>query len=142
MGAKLPMVFTAGVAALLAACSTAPVEQSRSPQASKELADALAGRVAGPPQRCISTYRNTKVQPIDDFTILYDQGSTIYVQNPRGGCPGVGSGSDVLVTRQVTNQICDDLVAKLSPRRMTVVGDFAVRGGTQGIITVTYTKSS
>ena len=112
MGAKLPMVFTAGIAALLAACSTAPAEQSRSPQASKELADALAGRVAGPPQRCISTYRNTKVQPIDDFTILYDQGSTIYVQNPRGGCPGVGSGSDVLVTRQVTNQICDGEIAQ------------------------------
>jgi hypothetical protein len=38
--------------------------------------------------------------------------STIYVQNPRGGCPGVGSGSDVLVTRQVTNQICDGEIAQ------------------------------
>lgn len=106
------LVAATGIAALLAACSTAPAEQARSPQAAKELADALAGRVAGPPQRCISTYRNTKVQPIDDFTILYDQGSTIYVQNPRGGCPGVGSGGDVLVTRQVTNQICDGEIAQ------------------------------
>src|SRR5437588_3960123 len=30
----------------------------------------------------------------------------------------------------VVNQILDDLVAVLQPRRMTVVGDFAVRGGT------------
>ena len=29
----------------------------------------------------------------------------------------------------VTNQILDDLVAALQPRRMTVVGDFSVRGG-------------
>ncbi len=30
---------------------------------------------------------------------------------------------------QVTNQILDDLVAALKPRRMTVVGRFNVRGG-------------
>ena len=35
----------------------------------------------------------------------------------------------------VTNQILDDLVDALRPRRMTVVGDFAVRGGTAGTIT-------
>ena len=31
----------------------------------------------------------------------------------------------------VTNQILDDLVAACAPRRMTVVGDFSVRGGHQ-----------
>jgi hypothetical protein len=112
MGMTKSSTMTAAVAALLAACSTAPAQQTRSPQASNELAEALAGRVAGPPQRCISTYRTTKVQPIDDFTILYDQGSTIYVQNPRGGCPGVGSGSDVLVTRQTSTNLCDGEIAQ------------------------------
>ena len=112
MGARISFILTAGTASLLAACSTAPAQQSRSPAAAKELADALAGRVAGPPQRCIPTYRTTKVTPIDDFTILYDQGSTIYVQSPRGGCPGVGSGSDILVTRQTTNQLCDGEIAQ------------------------------
>lgn len=38
----------------------------------------------------------------------------------------------------VTNQILDDLVAVLQPRRMTVVGDFAVRGGTAGTVTASY----
>jgi 7-cyano-7-deazaguanine reductase len=38
----------------------------------------------------------------------------------------------------VTNQILDDLVAVLEPRRMTVIGDFAVRGGTAGTVTVNY----
>src|SRR5690242_9823961 len=38
----------------------------------------------------------------------------------------------------VTNSILDDLVAVLKPRRMTVVGDFAVRGGTAGTVTVEY----
>ncbi len=35
----------------------------------------------------------------------------------------------------VTNQILDDLVDAVRPRQMTVVGDFAVRGGTAGKIT-------
>src|SRR3954454_25276923 len=38
----------------------------------------------------------------------------------------------------VVNTILDDLVATLRPRRMTVTGDFAPRGGTRGIVTATY----
>ena len=38
----------------------------------------------------------------------------------------------------VVNTILDDLVDALKPRRMSVVGDFAVRGGTKGIVTATY----
>jgi 7-cyano-7-deazaguanine reductase len=42
----------------------------------------------------------------------------------------------------VTNQILDDLVAVIAPRRMTVVGAFAVRGGTAGTVTVEYDASA
>ena len=35
----------------------------------------------------------------------------------------------------VVNQILDDLVAVLHPKRMTVTGEFAVRGGTAGTVT-------
>ncbi|MEM8874558.1 MAG: preQ(1) synthase [Planctomycetota bacterium] len=38
----------------------------------------------------------------------------------------------------VTNQILDDLVDVVKPASMTVIGDFAVRGGTKGIVTVTH----
>ncbi len=38
----------------------------------------------------------------------------------------------------VVNTILDDLVATLKPKRMTVVGEFAVRGGTAGIVTAKY----
>ena len=39
----------------------------------------------------------------------------------------------------VTNQILDDLVDVCQPRRMTVVGDFTVRGGIKTIVTASYT---
>jgi len=40
----------------------------------------------------------------------------------------------------VTNQILDDLVTLLKPRRMTVTGDFSVRGGIKTIVTARYEK--
>jgi 7-cyano-7-deazaguanine reductase len=39
-----------------------------------------------------------------------------------------------------TNQILDDLVAVLEPRRITVVGDFTARGGIKTSVTATYVK--
>ena len=41
---------------------------------------------------------------------------------------------------QVTNQILDDLVALLEPRRMTVVGDFSLRGGIKTVVTAAYAR--
>ena len=41
-----------------------------------------------------------------------------------------------------TNQILDDLVAACAPRRMTVVGDFNVRGGIRTAVTVEYSRDT
>ena len=40
----------------------------------------------------------------------------------------------------VTNQILDDLVAAIQPRRMTVIGDFSVRGGIKTTVTAEYAR--
>jgi 7-cyano-7-deazaguanine reductase len=42
----------------------------------------------------------------------------------------------------VTNQILDDLVAVCQPRRMTVVGDFSVRGGIKTVVTASYDEEN
>jgi 7-cyano-7-deazaguanine reductase len=41
----------------------------------------------------------------------------------------------------VVNTILDDLIAVLDPRKMTIIGDFAVRGGTAGTVTATHEQS-
>ncbi|MBI4822258.1 MAG: NADPH-dependent 7-cyano-7-deazaguanine reductase QueF [Deltaproteobacteria bacterium] len=41
---------------------------------------------------------------------------------------------------EVTNQVLDDLVAAMSPRKIRVEGDFAVRGGIHTVVTVTHEK--
>ena len=105
-------MLVAGATAMLTSCSTAPAEQARNPEAEQELAEALAGRVAGPPQRCIDAYRSTKVHVIDGWTVIYDQGRTIYVQSPKGGCPGLGRG-DILITTQVgPARLCENEIAR------------------------------
>jgi len=38
----------------------------------------------------------------------------------------------------VTNRVLDDLVRAAQPRRMTVVGDFFVRGGIHTVVTATH----
>ena len=38
----------------------------------------------------------------------------------------------------VTNRILDDLVSVLKPRRMTVTGDFKVRGGIHTVVTASH----
>jgi 7-cyano-7-deazaguanine reductase len=40
----------------------------------------------------------------------------------------------------VTNRICDDLVAAIAPRSITVIGKFWVRGGIATTVTVTHAK--
>jgi 7-cyano-7-deazaguanine reductase len=41
----------------------------------------------------------------------------------------------------VVNTILDDLVAALDPREMTVIGDFAARGGTTGVVRAHHKKN-
>ena len=43
--------------------------------------------------------------------------------------------NDGIFYERAVNRILDDLVEKVGPRRMTVVGDFNVRGGLKSVIT-------
>ena len=40
----------------------------------------------------------------------------------------------------VTNRILDDLAAATRPRRMKVIGEFAIRGGITTVVTAEYSK--
>ena len=94
-------------AIVLAACSTTASQPERTAEAEAQLTKALAGRVAGTPVKCIPTYRADDMDIIDDWTILFKDGRTIYLQNPRGGCPGIGNHRNVLVSRPMpSSQLC------------------------------------
>ena len=114
MNGRSKLVLCLSAAAMVGSCSTTPAEQARSPKAQRELADALAGRVPGKPVTCLPSYRADNMQIIDDWTILFRDGRTVYVQNPRGGCPGIASRRNILVNRLFgTNQLCSGDISHL-----------------------------
>lgn len=137
MNLRLSPLVVAG-AVLLASCTSAGIQESRSPSAQRELAGALAGRIAGKPVRCLPAFRTSEMQIIDDWTILYRDGRTLYVQNPPNGCRGLRSGGYTLVTRQVgVDQMCEGDINQLVDLRTGFHGGSCVFGPF-----VPYTKAS
>ena len=62
----------------------------------EKLAKLLEGRVAGEPTDCIYLPRVRSSRIINDTAIVYDAGSTLYVNRPRGGAYGLDD-DDVMV---------------------------------------------
>src|SRR5262252_7478641 len=94
---------------------------------------------------CISCPEFTSVCPM---TGLPDFGEIRISYTPDTRCVELKSLKYYLIEfrnrgifyEQATNQILDDLVALLEPRKMTVVGDFSVRGGIKTVVTAAYSR--
>ena len=93
------------------------------------LAQAVEGRVAGAPVDCINLRHIRSTQIIDDTAIVYDAGSTIYVNRPRAGRESLDRW-DTLVTTLHASRLCSIDVVQLydSSSRMQTglifLGDF------------------
>lgn len=89
-----------------AALLSAPALQAGTRLSGEEkLAKLLEGRVAGEPVDCINTYNTRSARIIDKTAIVYEQGSTIYVNrttNPRTLDDG-----DVMVTKLHSSRLCN-----------------------------------
>ncbi|MEO8546794.1 MAG: hypothetical protein ABI422_00360 [Sphingomicrobium sp.] len=86
--------------AALGACSTGP-QPGRSAKAEAHLQQLLAGKVAGPPVSCLPHYRANDMVVVDDNTIVFRDGRTIYRNDFNGGtCSQLGGGFYALLTRQ------------------------------------------
>lgn len=83
------------IALLLAAAALTP---------QVELADALKGRVAGEPVRCLSMSRVIGARIVKGTAILYDVGGTLYLNRPRD--PRRLRDDDLLSYRVYGGQLC------------------------------------
>ena len=109
----LPLI--AGAALLGPAAQAAPDREA-------ELARALEGRVAGEPVDCIDLHRVRGSRVITDTAILYESGSTIYVNRPRSGASSLNQW-DALVTRLPTTRLCSiDAVRLIDPQSRMLTG--------------------
>lgn len=112
-------ILAAATGASLIASSAIAVAEKHSYDAksAEKLAKALAGRTAGAPVDCIGNSRGSDMQVIDDYTILFREHGTVYVQRPHGGCYGLGNGNYTLVTRiNATSRLCSGQIGELVDR--------------------------
>ena len=111
----------------LAACGGLGAEPERGPRAADRLAEALAGKVAGAPQRCLPRYRSVEQEIVDSRTILYRQGrGLVYRNDPPGGCAGLDR-TRTLVIRPINGgDYCGgDIVRVVDQTTGTQVGSCA-----------------
>lgn len=129
MNLRVPLTIAAA-AMLVGSCTASTAQQERTPKASHRLAEAIEGRTAGPPVDCMPNYRSaTQMQIIDDNTLVFHDGNTVYVQNPPGGCRGLGIGGYTLVTREFgASQMCRGDINNLVDIRNGMIGGSCVFG--------------
>jgi hypothetical protein len=103
--------ITAFLAAALA-LSAATAQAAPRLSGEAKLAREIEGRVAGDPVRCLPFHRIQSSRIIDDTAIVYDAGSTLYVNRPRAGRESLDRW-DTLVTRAFGSQLCSSDVVHL-----------------------------
>jgi hypothetical protein len=94
------LIFVAPVAAFALASCTQPPAPPRA-----AFAQVIAGRIAGPPQSCISQFGSDHLYAIDPQTLAYGYGRTIYVNHLGAPCPGVEQ-SNILITESYGGMHC------------------------------------
>lgn len=115
------------IAALLLISGCAMTDRRDEGQA--ELAAELAGRVAGEPRDCVSGSPSDGLRVIDERTLAYRQGRTLWVNRLRDACPGLDRYSTLIVEVQGDRYCRGDRVRELEPGSsipgpICILGDF------------------
>jgi hypothetical protein len=87
-------------ATLIASCSrpaTAP---------GSAFAADMAGRVAGPPQTCVSANPAENLHVFDPQTVAYGYGRTIYINHLAAPCPALNEANTIIVEAGTGGQYC------------------------------------
>jgi hypothetical protein len=128
------MLMAALSAALLAGCTgpaPALVDNAApfTPKQLKLVERELGGKVAGQPQKCLSTIRTYDSIRVSDTMLIYRANSKLAYRNDlRGSCPGLARDSDVMVIRQFGNQSCAGDFFHLVDRSSGIRGPTCVLG--------------
>ena len=100
---------------IAAAATVVSCSRPAMPQRS-DFAEAVAGRVAGAPQMCISTNQAENLRVLDPQTVAYGFGPKIYVNRLAAACPGISQFNTIIVEPGIGGQYCrNDRIRGLEP---------------------------
>ena len=105
--------FFAVTAMALAGCATQPPQPTQTAQSQAEFQKLVAGKVPGQPISCLPHYRAEDMVRIDDSTIAFRQGSTVYVNHLRSECANLKSDFYALVTHSNGSGLCSGDIAQV-----------------------------
>lgn len=105
-------ILIAACLGLLGSTGAAIAHPSDKSQGEAKLARALEGRVAAAPVDCIQLRDIRSSRIIDGIAILYDTGSTLYLNRPDSGASWLDD-NDVLVTDTHSSKLCSIDVVRL-----------------------------
>lgn len=104
--AAIGLIGTAVIAA-------SPAQEERAAKEAAALEKAIAGKVAGKPQGCISLSRARSSQIIGENAIIYRvSNNAIFVNKPVGGCSGLRK-DKTLITRTPGDRLCSGDIARV-----------------------------
>lgn len=107
-------IYLVIVGLALTSCMTQPPPATRTAKAEAEFQKLTAGKAAGKPFSCLPSYRGGNMVTIDDRTVAFKTGSTVYVNHLIGECPNLSSGFYTLVTRSSGPGLCRGDIAKVA----------------------------
>ncbi|AKM09164.1 hypothetical protein [Croceicoccus naphthovorans] len=93
------------VAAAMAALIASPAAAAKKDPETR-LAEKLEGRVAGDPVKCIDLNRVRSSTIYEDTAIVFDMGSTLYVNRPENGTRSLDR-NDIMVMTPFNHRLCD-----------------------------------
>ena len=112
---RWPRLMLAAAAVLSTSCLLASAAQARENlTGEQQLAKLLDGRVAGKPVDCINTIDASGSTVIDHTAIVYDNGSTYWVNRPRDA--DALSSDQILVTHTTSPELCHLDIVQLIDR--------------------------
>ena len=115
--------------AILAASPVQAQSNASAADAEARLAHALEGRVAGEPVNCIPLTQSRQSTVYDRTAIVYEVGSTLYVNRPRSGAESL-TRWDTQIVRPFGSQLCrTDTIRMVEPNNgmltdIVFLGDF------------------
>ena len=112
---KIIGTLVAAAAILTVPAAAARDNAAREAKGEAQLAKLLEGRVAGEPQDSIYLPRVRSSRIISGTAIVYDAGSTIYVNRPRNGAYTLDD-DDIMVTDVHGSTLCSIDIVRLHDR--------------------------
>jgi hypothetical protein len=106
---------------LASACAAGPAREA-------DLSSELAGREAGPPERCVDDSPAANLVPSDSRTLVFRSGDAIWVNRLAAACPGLRPMSMLILEPQDGSRYCSGDRFRAAERTGGIPGPYCTLG--------------